>query len=369
MFLMKKIILLLSVCALVGACRSRTTPVKPSVLPVSVVDSISLPVTPVKNQGRTGACWAFGTVSLLESELLRTDSDRMIGLSEMWFVRQAYQEKAEQYVRTRGRRDFAQGGELQDVLQLVRRYGAVPRTVYPGNIVDGAYDHTALARAVHRWAVRTVRCKRYKNPDWRQELERLLDDYLGPVPERFEANGEWFTPRSYADSLGIHPERYVALTSFMHHPYYAPFVLEVPDNWMGAFAVNVPLDELVEAVNGALSKGYTVAWDADISEPGFRWRLGMAGMPKGTDCSAMSRQLAFDTQTTTDDHIMHIVGIARRGDGRLCYRVKNSWGTDNAKDGYIYVTENYLKMKTICVLMSRDALSPELADRCRRAAE
>lgn len=297
---------------------------------------------------------------MLESELLREDSSRSVDLSEMWFIRLAYREKAEQYVRTRGRRDFAQGGELQDVLQLIRRHGAVPRTVY-----DGTCDHAALLRAVHRWAERTVRRKEYENPDWQQGLEQLLDKYMGPAPDRFDVGGVRFSPRSFADSLGIRPERYLSLTSFLHHPYYEPFVLELPDNWMGMPSMNIPPAELVTVVHEALSRGYTVGWNTDISNPGFHWRAGVAEAIPETDCTAEERQRTFDEQEITDDHIMHIIGLARNLEtGQLCYKVKNSWGADNRNAGFIYVTENYLKRNTIDILVPCDALPQELLERC-----
>lgn len=327
-------------------------------------DSISLPATTVKNQGRSGTCWAFGTVSLLESELLRSDPARSVDLSEMWFVRQAYREKAIRYVRTQGAGTFSQGGELHDAIRLAERCGIVPQAAYEGRSSDGAYRHGRLARAVSRWAKRTVRRKEYERPGCFQELERLLDRYLGPCPERFVVDGVEYTPLSYADSLALRLDRYVSLTSFTHRPYYRPFVLEVADNWMAEPSMNVPLDTLVGAVNRALARGFTVGWNADISEPGFRWKAGIAGVRRDASCSPESRQQAFDTQQTTDDHTMHIVGLVRRDDGRLFYKVKNSWGTENARDGFIYVSENYFRMKTIEILLPKEALSGTLCEKC-----
>ena len=316
-------------------------------------DSIVLPTAKVKNQARSGTCWAFGTVAVMESELLREDPARQVDLSEMWFVRHAYREKAVRYVRTRGAQEFGQGGELYDVLHLMKRYGVVPQEVYDGRCRDGEYDHRALARAVHRWAERTVRKRRYAEEGWMEELDALLDERLGPCPGEFEAEGVRYTPAGYAEALGLRAEEYVSLTSFTHHPFYEPFVLELRDNWTGEASLNVPLDTLVAAVNRALAAGHTVGWNADISEPGFRWLHGMAGVRRGTDCSQEGRQEAFDRLETTDDHVMQIVGLARSGEGRKAYKVRNSWGVDNARGGYLYVSEGYLRLKTVEVLLPR----------------
>ncbi|MFQ9761317.1 MAG: C1 family peptidase [Alistipes communis] len=113
------------------------------------------PATPVRNQAKSGTCWAFGGVSLIESEAIRTRRCTP-DLSEMWVVRHAYFEKAVKYVRTRGRVAFDQGGEIQDVLWLVDRYGIVPQSLYEGGAADGTYDHASLAKAIRRLAKRIV---------------------------------------------------------------------------------------------------------------------------------------------------------------------------------------------------------------------
>ena len=45
--------------------------------------------TEVKNQGSTGTCWSFSTLSFLESELERMGKGKM-NLSEMYIARRAY---------------------------------------------------------------------------------------------------------------------------------------------------------------------------------------------------------------------------------------------------------------------------------------
>ncbi len=69
------------------------------------------------------------------------------------------------------------------------------------------------------------------------------------------------------------------------------------------------------------------------------------------------RQETFDNQTTTDDHLMHITGLAKDKRGYTFYYTKNSWGTKDKKfDGYWYISEPYIRLKTIAVVLHKDVI-------------
>jgi len=74
------------------------------------------------------------------------------------------------------------------------------------------------------------------------------------------------------------------------------------------------------------------------------------------DITPAVRQAAFDKQTTTDDHGMHIVGMSTEKNGTTYFLVKNSWGTGNALGGYFYVSEAYFKYKTLSVMLHKDGI-------------
>jgi bleomycin hydrolase len=70
------------------------------------------PATSVKDQYKSGTCWAFSTLSFLESELLRAGKGEY-DLSEAFIVRNAYIEKAIRYVRFKGKLISGLGGALE----------------------------------------------------------------------------------------------------------------------------------------------------------------------------------------------------------------------------------------------------------------
>ncbi len=365
-------------------------------------DEITIPVTSVKDQNKSGTCWCFSGTSFFENEIRKAGGDSL-DISEMFTVRHCYIDKADRYVRMYGAANFAAGGSILDVPYVWARYGAVPEEVYTGlNYGEDKHVHGELD-AILKAYVDAVVSKPGKKVTtaWRKGFESILDAYLGTVPETFTYKGKTYTPRSYAESLGIDPEGYIALTSFTHHPFYEDFVFEVPDNWLWARYTNIPLDELKAVVDHALEQGYTVAWAADVSEGGFKWTDGVALMPKGKnegdmdgtelsrwvklsdqdrqnekyaftgpvdeiDVTQESRQQMFDSQETTDDHGMEIVGTARDQKGNRYYKVKNSWDTNQKYDGYIYVSEPFFMAKTLNLLVNKKALSKDIARKIER---
>jgi len=355
-------------------------------------DKIRLETTPVKNQFRSGTCWSFATVSLIESELLRTGKGTF-DLSEMFVVWHTYQAKADRYVRMHGHMNFSAGGALPDAFFVLKSFGMVPEDAYPGLVIgEENHVHGEMDAVLKAYTDAIIKNPNRKlTPVWKEGYRQLLNNYLGMYPEQFTWNGATYTPRSFADMLGLKAENYIQLSAFTHQPVYQPFIVDVPDNWNNDIAYNLTLDELIEVLDNSLEKGYTVVWAADVSEKGFSHRNGVAIVPEDDpdEIAGMERgrweqmtraerdkhlysfeepvkeklitpelrQEAYDNYSTTDDHAMHIVGIAHDQNGTKYYIVKNSWGTDNNPyGGYIYVSEAFMRYKTLSLMLHKDAI-------------
>jgi bleomycin hydrolase len=336
--------------------------------------------TSVEHQYKTGTCWSYAGLSFFESELSRLNQ-QPVNLSEMFIVWHTYSDKAERYVRMHGDLRFSQGGAFHDVRYVAEHYGLVPEEVF------GDPDHPNHGElfAVLKGMVEGV----IKNKNgtltahWHQAIQRTLDTYLGEVPDTFQYEGEQYTPKSYADHLGLQPENYVEITSFTHHPFYEKFVLEVPDNWRWEQVYNVPLDEFEQILDYALKQGYSVAWASDISSRGFNFNKGLALLPQ-TPMESMTekerdsafihpvpqrtvtqrgRQQGFDQYEVTDDHGMHITGIATDQNETKYYIVKNSWGRDNSADGYLYASRAFVLYNTTNIMVHKEAIPPSIAEK------
>jgi len=359
----------------------------------------SVPATPVKDQHRSGTCWSFASVSFLESEILRIGEGEH-DLSEMFFVRKAYEMKAEKYVRLHGQGNFGPGGLALDVIQIWKDFGAMPNEAYDGvTTKDSLPVHGEMDGVLKAYVDAVIKNRnRELSPAWKVGYNGILDAYLGVVPSEFDYNGETFTPASFGSATELSPDDYVAIGSFTHHPFYEDFLLEIPDNWIWGSIGNVPLDEMMALLDNALENGYSVCWDADVGERSYDWKKGVALMPsteiedldgleraRWDDLSESEqqalfydfstpkkervitqevRQEMFDNYRTTDDHLMHITGIAKDQTGNKFYLVKNSWGTGNhIYKGYHFVSESYMRAKTIFFMVHKDAVPEATADK------
>jgi len=345
-----------------------------------------LPATSVKNQGKTGTCWTFSTLSLIESELLRRGKGKY-NLSEMFIVRQSYLDRAELFVRFHGHLNFGPGAQAWDVMNVLDDYGIVPQNVFPGlKVNDQMHSHSEMDRVLKGYMESLVQTEGNKlSPVWLKGFEGVLNAYLGKFPTKFKYEGKDFTPSSYLKKLEIQPEDYIPLTSFKSHKYYSSYVFESPDNWSMESIYNVPLDKLIEVIDRAVMEGYTVAWAADVTNPGFSHSKGLAIVPerdwevmdeteqqkvfqspvKQKKITEEMRLEAFNSYGSTDDHLMHIVGKAKDQNGTNYFIVKNSWGTSNPYDGYIYVSEAYVKYRTTSIMLNKNALSDNLQNKLK----
>ena len=356
---------------------------------------VSHKATPVKDQSSTGTCWCFATASFIESELLRMGKGEY-DLSEMFIVRQKYMNQMEDNYLRRGKGNIGEGSLAHTFKNAYKQVGIVPEEAYSG-LIDGnkEHNHGALSRYFKALVDANIASKK-RTPQYYALINNLFDTYLGKLPEKFTYKGKEYTPQSFTESLGLNMDDYIELTSFTHKPYYEMFSPEVPDNWENQPMYNLPLDELIETIDYALNKGYTVCWDGDVSEQGFSFKNGVAINPQVEDVKDYSttdrarfesmpkyqrldevfkiehpypeiavtpeiRQEGYEKFVTTDDHLMHITGIAKDQNGTKYYITKNSWGAESNKSGgYLNMSESYVRAKTICVMVHKDSLPKEL---------
>jgi len=342
-----------------------------------------LKTTSVKSQDRTGTCWCFATTSFLETELIRMGKGEF-DLSEMFFIRNAFETKALNYLRFHGKTNFGQGGQAHDVLNEIAENGIVPESVYTGKVYGQEKHNHSEQTSVLKGMLDGVIKGRKPTPVWKNAYNSVLDAYLGEVPASFTFEGKTYTPESYTETLGINPDDYIELTSYNHHPYYESFVLEVPDNWSYDGYYNLPVDDLIDVMKKAITAGYSVAWDGDMSDKGFSHKNGVAIVPeddwenmsdevkdsifvrpgKENQITQEMRQEAFANYTVTDDHLMHLTGIAKDKNGTYYFLTKNSWGPEsNDFGGYLYMSESFVRLHTMAFMIHKDALPKDIKEK------
>ncbi|MEI8052167.1 MAG: C1 family peptidase [Bacteroidota bacterium] len=336
--------------------------------------------TQIKNQQRTNTCWSFSATSLIESQTIKNNLGPY-DLSEMFTVRNLYIEKAQNYILRQGHAQFSEGGLGHDVIRSYATYGAVPESAYSGNVKgEKLNNHLILIKQLKTYLDSTLKTQGAPlSSNWLPGFNQILDRQMGELPQTFIYNNKKFTPQTFAkNALRFNADDYINITSFTHHPFYAPFIIEVPDNFSNGSYYNLPLNEMIDLVKSAIENGYSVSWDADVSNNGFNSKTGVALNIKDNDSTMRRvtdpdskeekwdqniRQQLFENLTTQDDHLMHIVGIEKSKGGKTFFIVKNSWGESGPYKGYMHVSESYFAINTISLVVPKAAVGLGLREK------
>lgn len=354
-------------------------------------------ITSIKNQSRSGTCWAYSTLSFFEAEILKS-TGKTYDLCESFVTNKTYMDRAIQVVRLHGDCQFAQGGSVYDPLYCMQNYGICPEEAMPlpGTLYGDSLNNYNEFFAVMSSYVQAVAKSSNKKltSQWKVGLQGILDAYLGKCPEKFMYQGKSYTPKTFAASLGLNFDDYVSITSYTHHPFWTSFAVEVQDNWRNPHSWNVPLDDMMRIIDNAIMNGYTVAWGGDVSEEGFtrqglayaydtkqaqgltgsdmaRWlkltKVQKSNMLDSLGCKAPEiiptqkmRQERFDNWELTDDHGMLIYGIAKDQFGKEYYMVKNSWGETGAYKGIWYMTKTFIAANTMDFMVNKNAIPKDI---------
>ena len=391
---MKKIIAL-ALLAVVATGANAKGKKQPKVDPNKPVFTIvkENPITSVKDQNRSGTCWAYSTLSYFESEILKS-TGKTYDLCESFVANKDYMDRAVQVVRYHGDMQFSQGGSAYDVYYVLKNYGICPEDAmpFPGSLYgDSLNNFNEFFSLLEPYVegIATNKASKISN-QWKVGFQGILDAYLGKCPENFTYEGKNYTPKSFASSLGLNMDDYVTITSYTHHPFYSQFVVEVQDNWRHPASYNRPMDEMMQIIDNAVMNGYTVAWGGDVSEPGFtrdglaymidakkmqslqgsdmaRW-LGLSAAKRRNLIDSLGcnvpevqptqemRQERFDNWELTDDHGMLIYGIAKDQNGKEYYMVKNSWGEAGKYKGTWYMTKTFIAANTMDYMVNKNAI-------------
>ncbi|WP_106812016.1 MULTISPECIES: aminopeptidase C [Prevotella] len=355
------------------------------------------PITSVKDQNRSGTCWAYSTLSFFEAEILKA-TGKTYDLCESFVANKDYMDRAVQVVRLHGDCQFAQGGSAYDVYYVLKNYGICPEDAmpFPGSLYgDSLNNFNEFFGQLEPYVAGIARSKANKiSSQWKVGLQGILDAYLGKCPESFTYQGKKYTPKSFAASLGLNWDNYVSVTSYSHKPYYTQYAVEVQDNWRNPLSWNLPMEDMARIIENAIMNGYTVAWGGDVSEPGFtrkglayfydtkkmeslsgsdmaRWlKMSPAKRTNLVDSlgctvpelepTAEQRQQRFDNWELTDDHGMLIYGIAKDQNGKEYYMVKNSWGETGDYKGTWYMTKNFIIANTMDYMVNKNAIPKDI---------
>jgi aminopeptidase C len=363
-----------------------------------------IPITSIKDQNRSGTCWAYSTLSYFEAEILKA-TGKTYDLCESFVANKTYMDRAIQVARLHGDCQFAQGGSAYDVLYCLKNYGICPENAmpFPGSLYgDSLNNFNEFFSLMEPYVAAVSKNKASKmSNQWKKGLQGILDAYLGECPSEFKYEGKSYSPQSFVNSLGINLNDYVSITSYTHKPFYTQFAVEVQDNWRNPLSWNLPMDDMMRIIDNAIEKGYTVAWGGDVSEEGFtrkglayaidtkkaeslagsdmaRWlkltRVEKTSLLDSLGCKVPEitptqemRQERYDNWELTDDHGMLIYGLAKDQNGKEYYLVKNSWGEAGDYKGIWYMTKAFIAANTMDYMVNINAIPKDILKKMQDA--
>ncbi len=318
---------------------------------------------PPESQGLTSTCWAFSTLSMLESDLNRRYG-LQVKLSQMFVVYHEYLEKATRFINTRGESYIAPGSEANAVTRVIKKYGVVPWSAYPGKPeAQPFHDHRALDREIKDFLDGIKKSGNWNLEQALATVRAIMDHYLGTPPQAVTWKGKKYPPLNFSrDVLKLNPEEYVDIISYLQQPFWRQVEYQVPDNWWHDRSYyNLPLEDFMAVLKDVIKSGYTVSIGGDTSEPGYSAELEVGVVP-GFDIPRShiddhARQFRFSNRTTTDDHGIHIVGWSEL-DGDTWFVIKDSGsGAFAGKNpGYRFIREDYVKLKWMDFMVHRSAV-------------
>jgi bleomycin hydrolase len=350
---------------------------------ITLDDSIA--ALPVLNQGSSPICWDFASNSLFESDLLRTQHRKII-FSLMYFVRQTYIDKIKLFLATKGKIFIDGGGQFHDIIRVINEYGILPEEVYPykyrnsfpdidlemldtatvrmitdGRKQDKIGNQDKLDNSMEKISKKFLTLgKNFLNKKDLKQLNDSLDKYCGKLPATFVYNKKRYTAKTFAKNFIHFKNNYIEVMAFSDLPLYRMSVLKDKYNWASDSFYNVTMDDMKMLVDTALHKGWSVGWEGGVTGAGFNGFKGYArydSLPQNLD---EQRSTDFKDLKLERDHMMHIVGEGLDSLNKKWYYVKNSWGTESGIKGYLFMDENYLKLKTVILYVNKEGLPLEL---------
>lgn len=293
----------------------------------------ALRTTPVKDQGKVEACWIYAYLACIETERIENYRDSM-NLSPIWLVRNLFLEQASESYLSQGTMPVSVRGIGPDAERLLKEYGMVQWSTYcPDNL-----NSKALSRLVRQKVSIAIKHRKGLNT-----LNEEVDNALPFIPHNlrkgFYLYSAHYTPKQFGESL-LYGIKFTWLTSYIHHPYGKPFVLEVPDNHHRHALMNVPINDMYSQVVEALQNHHPVYWEGQMprnKKPSIDGDL------------ASLRQRALERFITTDQHAMAIVGLTKTKQGDTRFICKNSWGEQWGMKGYCLMSKEDFLINTILV--------------------
>lgn len=358
----------------------------------------------VTNQKKTGRCWMFAGLNMVRMHIAKKLNMEKFELSESFLYFYDNMEKANLFlqrvidtknldIKDRKVEDVfystpEDGGYFEFFYYLIKKYGIVPKTNM-GEIFHTEESHFmfyTLESALKKIAIEI------RATDDKKEIEILRKKGLSyaynifvksigkPVKnfdfKYYDKDDKYhieknMTPKSFFDKyIGDFFDGKVKLLNDPRHPYNRILVDKVAKNSVDLpdlIGINVDMQTMKRVCQKSIKNNETMwfACDIDINEDResgvldenlFNFDQTFTNFPK------MTKEERINARYSTACHAMNLTGFDKIEKEVKFWKIENSWGEDDGKDGYFSMTDKWFEENTFEVIIDKKYLPKKVLD-------
>jgi hypothetical protein len=368
--------------------------------------SLDLTKDKVSDQKASGRCWMFAALNTFRHKMIAGFQLEDFELSQAhtffwdkyeksnWFLEQviatADQELTSRKVKFLLDTPQQDGGQWDMVVSLFKKYGVVPKSVYPESISSSNSRelNQILNKLLRQDAqiLRELRAEGAESSELQTKKEELLQEVfnflamnLGLPPRQFDFSyrdkdnhfhsESGLTPLTfYQKYVDLKLDDYVSIINAptADKPYGRSYTVEMLGNVVGSKPVrylNVEMDRLKELAIAQMQAGETVWFGSDVAQSSNRKAGVMAeGMHDFT--ASMDIRLTQDKAGRLDyseslmTHAMVLTGVDLDENGKAKkWKVENSWGEKVGNKGYFVASDAWMNEYTYQIVVRKEFLT------------
>jgi len=350
------------------------------------------------NQKSSGRCWMFAGLNTIRRSVMKEHNlpnDFEFSQSYLFFWDKF--ERMNFYIKTLNewknnelslndrvvnyllKDAFGDGGQWSMFVNLVNKYGLVPKRNYPES------THSSNSRGVNMVLTRMLRNYASElfsgsSPDKDTLLKKtfeILVRFFGKPPMNFvfeymkdkQVTSIEFTPQRFRDDFcKVSLDDYVVLLNDPRHEYNKLFTVEYLNNMEGGTEVkylNLNMDRCRDITKKALDDNQPVWFGSDVGQF-FHRNLDMLDEKVFDYLSfldikdTMTKKDRVETGESIPSHAMVYVGYHKDNYGQIDYwKIENSWGNRGNYSGHLVCSDKWFKEYTFNLVLPKKYLSQE----------
>lgn len=360
----------------------------------------------VTNQKQSGRCWMFASMNVLRNIVIKKFNLENFELSQSYtlfwdklercnYYMEAVIEKANEPLEDRVM-DYlmsdllSDGGQWDMFVNIVKKYGLVPKYVYPESQTSSATVqlNKYLCKIMRKYTTELREKVQNEGVEKARELkeEVLKDVYnvltstLGEIPEKFDVvlhdkdgkliEDKGMDAHSFFDKyIGADIDDYVSLINSPTEdkPFNKTYTIKYLGNIVEGRIVkhlNLPIEELKKAAVKQLKDGYPVWFGCDVGRSSIVEDERAILDTKAVDYETLfnvdlklSKEDALDYGYSMMTHAMTFTGVQMDGNEALRFKVENSWGEKFGYKGHFVMTSDWFDQYVYQVVVNKKYLT------------